>query len=147
MSSPFRKVQKSANQYKLNEFYEHMTPEMYREGIRSVAAHAAEDVGKEYEKQIAKLKEEYNTNIKEGITMAMDTLAIEFIYELGNVLECYNDEPTYLEQKVEIVQKIYENAMNNIKDYAKYKNDNQAQKVYEKKKKLVENTFNIYRKG
>ena len=30
MSGPFRKLQKNATQYKLNELYKNMTPEQYK---------------------------------------------------------------------------------------------------------------------
>ena len=144
MSNPLKKIEKNAAKYRLDELYKRMTPEMYKEGIRKAVEHTAEDLGKEYEKQMVKMRDDYNNSIREGITMAMDTVAIEIIYELGNVLNCYVEEPEFLDQKVEIVQNIYEKAMDNIKEYAKYKTDNQAQRVYEKKKKLVEKTFNIY---
>ena len=75
----------------------------------------------------------------------MDTLDTKMIDELGNVLECYVDEPEYLDQKIDIVQGIYETAMHAIEEYAsdKYKNDAQAQKAYEKKKKKIQKIFGL----
>lgn len=90
------------------------------------------------------MQEEYNNAIREGIMIAMDTLSVEILYELGNVLECYEEEPDHLDQKIDIVQNIYETAMNSIRKYADYKNDNQAQKVFQKKKKTIEKVFGIY---
>lgn len=144
MSSPYKKIQKNAQQFEMDKIYQNMTPEQYRMGIRRVAAHAAEEVSKEYERQMEKMKEEYNRTIRDGISMAMDTVSIEIIYELGKVLNCYDDEPTYLDQKIDIVQNLYSTVMENIKKYAAYKNDHQAQKAYEKKKKVVEKVFKIY---
>ena len=146
MSSPFRKVQKNASKYEMDKIYQSMTPEMYRAGIRRAAANAAKEVSEEYDRQIEKMHEEYNKAIHEAIVVAMDTLSIEILYELGRVLNCYVDEPEYLDQKIELVQNIYQSAMDSIKDYAsnKYKNDNQAQRAYKKKKKLIEKVFGIY---
>lgn len=147
MSNQFRKVQKNAEKFEMDKIYQNMTPEQYRAGIRRAAARAAEEVGKEYEHQLEKMRQEYNQSIRDAIAVAMDTLSIEIIYELGNVLECYKEDATYLDQKIELVQNIYEAAMNSIKKYSTYKNDNQAKKVYEKKKKQVEKVFKIYREN
>ena len=75
----------------------------------------------------------------------MDTLATEMVYELGNILECYKDEPEYLDQKIDIVQGIYETAMQSIEDYAgdKYETDKQAQKEFERKKKTIQKIFGM----
>lgn len=147
MSNQFRKVQKNAEKFEMDKIYQNMTPEQYRLGIRRAAARAAEEVGKEYEHQLEKMRQEYNQSIRDAIAVAMDTLSVEIIYELGNVLECYKEDATYLDQKIELVQNIYEAAMNSIKKYSTYKNDNQAKKVYEKKKKQVEKVFKIYREN
>ena len=147
MSNQFRKVQKNAEKFEMDKIYQNMTPEQYRAGIRRAAARAAEEVGKEYEHQLEKMRQEYNQSIRDAIAVAMDTLSVEIIYELGNVLECYKEDATYLDQKIELVQNIYEAAMNSIKKYSTYKNDNQAKKVYEKKKKQVEKVFKIYREN
>lgn len=95
------------------------------------------------------MNNEFNRKLQEGTLIAMDTLATEMIYELGNVLECYVEEPEYLDQKIEIVQNIYETAMHSIEDYAsdKYKTDKQAQKAYEKKKKTIQKIFGMEESG
>ena len=146
MSSPLRKIQKNASQYELDQIYKNMTPEQYREGIRSAVQRTMEDVGREYEKELVKVRRECRQAVYESVLTAMDTLSVEMIYELGNILNCYDEEPTYLDQKIDIVQGLYEKAMDSIKDYAgtKYKNDNQAKKVFEKKKKIVKKVFGIY---
>ena len=92
------------------------------------------------------MRQEFNRSLRESVIIAMDTLSVEILYELGNILECYVDEPDHLDQKIDIVQNLYETAMNSIKDYGgtKYKNDNQAHRVFAKKKKIVRNVFGIY---
>ena len=70
------------------------------------------------------------------------------IYEIGRLLECYVKEPENLDQKIDLVQGIYETAMTSIEEYAshKYKNDKQAQKAFAKKKKTIQKLFGIDRK-
>ena len=146
MSGPFRKIQKSAQQFELDNIYKNMTPEQYKQGIRQAVKNVIEDLGKEYDAQLHKMQEECNRAIQDSVIMAMDTLSVEMLYELGNILECYEKDPEYLDQKIDIVQNLYETAMNSIKEYAgaKYKNDNQARRVFAKKKKTVKDVFGIY---
>ena len=146
MGSPYRKIQKNAQKFELDNIYKNMTPEQYKQGIRTAVKNAVEDIGKEYDVQMEKMRQEYNRSLHESVIIAMDTLSVELLYELGNILECYKKDPEYLDQKIDIVQNLYETAMNSIKDYAgtKYKNDNQAQRVFAKKRKIVKNVFGIY---
>ena len=146
MGSSFRKIQRNAEQYKIDQFYKTMTPEDYKKGIELAIKKTEEKLEREYNAELTRMGNEYNRAIHENTLIAMDTLAVEILYELGNVLECYKDDPEYLDQKIDIVQNIYETAMNSIADYAsdKYNNDMQAQKVFEKKKKTVKKIFGIY---
>ena len=146
MSSKFGKIQKNAQQFELDNFYRNMTPEQYKQGIRTAVKAAIDELAKEYDVQIEKMREECNASIRESTIIAMDTISIEILYELGNILECYVDEPDHLDQKIDIVQNLYEKAMTSIKEYAgtKYKNSNQAHKVFMKKKKIVKDVFGIY---
>lgn len=146
MGSPYRKIAKNAQKFEMDAIYRNMTPEQYKEGIRTAVKNAVNDLSKEYDIQMEKMRQEYNRSISESVMIAMDTLSVEILYELGNVLECYVKEPDHLEQKVDIVQNIYEAAMNSIRDYAgdKYKNGNQAHRAFQKKKKTIEKVFKIY---
>jgi hypothetical protein len=146
MSSTWKKIQKNMENFAVKEYYKNMTPETYQEGIQQAIKITEERMTKEYNAELIRMSKEYNRSIQESTLLAMDTLATEMIYELGNVLECYKDEPEYLDQKIDIVQGIYETAMSSIKDYAsnKYKTDKHAQKEYERKKKLVQKIFGMY---
>lgn len=146
MSGLSRKLRKNAENFTINEYYKNMTPEMYKEGIDKAIRMTEERLIKDYNREIKRMAQKYNESIQEGTLLAMDTLTVEIIYELGNVLECYKEEPEYLDQKIDIVQNIYETAMHNIEDYAssKYKNDEQAQKTFEKKKRTIQKLFGIY---
>lgn len=145
MSSISRKIQKNAEDWAVKNYYANMTPQMYQEGIQNAIKMTEERLMKQYNAELERMGKEYNRAIQEGTLIAMDTLAVEMIYELGNILECYVDEPEYLDQKIDIVQGIYETAMQSIEDYAspKYKNDKQAQKEFERKKKTIQKVFRM----
>lgn len=145
MSSSWKKLQKASEDFAIKKFYESMTPEMYKEGIQSAIKSTEERCLRAYELELKRVTDRYNESIRNTTLTAMDTLATEMIYELGNILECYKEEPEYLDQKIDIVQGIYETAMKSIEDYAssKYKNDKQAQKAFEKKKKTIQKIFGM----
>ena len=143
MSSPLKKIQKNAKQFEMKQFYANMTPEQYQAGIKNAVKIATEKLAKEYDSQLEHLAREYNQKLSAGIHLAIDTLSVEMIYELGNRLECYKENPENLDQKIDVVQGIYEAAMNAIEKYTTYKRNGYAHKKFEQKKKLVEKTFGI----
>ena len=145
MSNLSRKIQKNADNFIIDQYYKNMTPDMYKEGIQNAIKMTEDRLVKRYDAELERITRQYKRDIQERTLIAMDTLAVEMIYELGNVLECYVDEPEYLDQKIDIVQGIYEKAMTSIGDYAtdKYKNDAQAQKAFEKKKKTIQKIFGM----
>ena len=142
-----KQILKNAEDFAIKEYYKNMTPETYKEGINNAIKLTEKRLTERYEAELDRVEQHYIRVAQEGALLAMDTLAVEIIYELGNILECYKDEPEYLDQKIDIVQGIYETAMKNIEDYAtdKYKNDKQAQKVFKKKKKTIQKIFGIRR--
>ena len=145
MSSITRKIQKNAEDFVVKEYYKNMTPETYKQGINHAIKLTEEKLTKEFNEKLEYIRSQFNQALQENILIAMDTLATEMIYELGNILECYKDEPEYLDQKIDIVQGIYETAMQSIEDYAsdKYKTNKHAQKAYEKKKKTIQKIFGM----
>lgn len=145
MSSPFRKIQKNAESYMIKNYYETMTPKMYQEGIQNAIRVTEEKCLKTYEMNLKQLTNQYNDGIRNAALIAMDTLSVEMIYELGNILHCYDEEPTNLDQKIDVVQGLYETALNAIQEYGtdKYKTDKQAQKVFNKKKKIIKEMFGM----
>lgn len=145
MSSPFRKIQKNAEDFEIKNYFQRMTPQMYQEGIQMAIKKTEETLLNEYNLELKKMSERYNKSLREATLIAMDTLAVEMVYELGNILNCYDKEPEYLDQKIDVIHGIYETAMNSIEDYAshKYKNDKQVQRVFAKKKKIVQKLFGM----
>ena len=145
MSNQLRKIRKNAEDFMLDRFYNNMTPEDYKKGIQTAIKITEDKLSKEYNEQLAYMRDKCNQSIREGVMHAMDTLTVEIIYELGKQMECYVDEPEYLDQKVDVVHNLYETAMKSIEDYVspKYKNANQARKTFEKKKKIVQKYFGM----
>lgn len=145
MSSTWKKLQKASEDFAIKKYYENMTPEMYQEGIQRAIKMTEEKLTKEYNAELIRMGNEFNQKLQNSALMAMDTLAVEMIYELGNILECYKDQPEYLDQKIDIVQGIYETAMKSIEDYAsdKYTDDKDAQREFNRKKKVIKNVFGM----
>ena len=145
MSSTWKKLQKASEDFAVKKYYENMTPEMYQEGIQRAIKMTEEKLTKEYNAELIRMGNEFNQKLQNSALMAMDTLAVEMVYELGNILECYKDQPEYLDQKIDIVQGIYETAMKSIEDYAgdKYTDDKDAQREFNRKKKVIKNVFGM----
>lgn len=141
--SKLGKLKKNAEKFEMQQFYSNMTPEQYREGIKVAVRQASEQLAKEYDRQLYKLRDDFNNKIKESVHITMDTFSIEFLYEVADQLECFVDEPENLEQKIELVQNIYENIMKSIQTYADIKTDKDAFKEFQRKKKQIEKVFNI----
>lgn len=141
--SSIGKLRKNAENYKINQFYQNMTPEQYQEGIRIAIQKTTDDLTRQYNENLERLKEEANRNISQSATLAIDTISVELLYELGNQLGCFEENPEYLDQKIDTVQRIYENTMNAINKYTRYKKGNQARKDFEKKKHKVQKMFKV----
>ena len=145
MSSTWKKLQKASEDFAIKKYYENMTPQMYQEGIQNAIKMTEQRCLKTYEEELKRITNQYNESIRNTTLIAMDTLATEMVYELGNILNCYVEEPEYLDQKIDIVQGIYEKAMTAIEGYAtsKYKSDKHAQKEFERKKKTIQKVFGM----
>ena len=141
--SSLGKLKKNAEAYRINQFYNNMTPEQYREGIRLAVKNSTETLAREYDRNLQKIQEEANLHIKESVRLAIDTISVELLYELADQLECFVDNPEFLDQKIDKVQNIYESTMKAIGKYANYKKESQARKEFLKKQKKVEKMFNI----
>lgn len=145
MSSLYKKIQKNTEEFVVKEYYKHMTPEMYQDGIKNAIKLTEKRLNEEFCNEREHIINEFNERLQEYTLSAMDTLATEMIYELGRLLDCYIEEPENLEQKIDVVQGIYETAIHSIEDYAsnKYKTNKQARKAFEKKKKTIQKFFGV----
>ena len=144
MSSTYKKLEKMTQEKKIKEFYKNMSPEDYQYGIESAIKKTEESLAKQYNDKYQKLTESFKSELKDGIKMAIDTISVELLYELANQMDVFTEEDEYLlNQKIDKVQEIYINTMETIKKYNNYKNNNQAHREFERKKKKVEKLFSI----
>ena len=141
--SSLSKIRKNVENYNINQLYNNMTPEDYKNGVRMAVNETIKDLNISYQENINKLKKEYEENLKYSTIYAIDTLSVELLYELAKQLGCFDKEPEFLEDKIYRVKEIYQNTIDSIAKYTKYKTDKQAQKEYDKKKKKVEKMFDI----
>lgn len=140
-----RKIQKNAKQFEINNLYQNMTPQQYRESIKIAVQAATDDLTTQYNAQLKRLQNEYNKQITESIYITVDTFSIEFLYELADRLECFKEEPEYLDQKIDLVQGIYEKVMGSIETYANIREDGEAYKAFKHKRDEIERVFHIYK--
>ena len=144
MSSISRQIRKNAEEFELRKFYNQMTPEQYQQGIKIAINRTRKEMIEEFQKKYDKLLNECNYNLKEGMGIAIDTISIELLYELGVQMNAFDEEdPEIRAQIIDKVQEIYENTMKAIEKYSKYKNDKQAKKEYQKRKNKVLKFFKI----
>jgi len=144
MSSSYKKLEKRAQEYKIKEFYKNMSPKDYQYGIESAIKKTEENLARQYNDKYQKLTESFKLELRDGIKMAIDTISVELLYELANQMDVFTEEDEYLlNQKIDKVQEIYINTMETIKKYNNYKNNNQAHREFERKKKKVEKLFSI----
>lgn len=141
--SSIGKLRKNAENYRINQIYKQMTPEQYRQGIENAVNMRTEELSRLYAKDIKKIREEFDYEVKARNGAIRQVMFVELIYELADQLECFVKEPEFLEQKIEKVKGIYENTVKTIEDYTKLKKKGQAVKEFEAKKKKLEKMFNI----
>lgn len=142
--SKWGQLTKHAEDFMLEEFYKKMTPEQYKKGIQTAIERTKKDMATEYEKDFKRLQKEYTEEMSKQAGQIIDTISVEFIYELAKQMDTFNETDEDLRsQKIDRVQEIYDNTMGAIKKYADYKNENQASREYTKKKKLVLKMFKL----
>ena len=144
MSNQLKKIQKNAADFTLRQFYQNMTPEQYQKGIEHAVNLTKQELSKDFEYKYKKLCNRFNEEMHIQAGQIIDTISIELIYELANQMHAF--EETDEEIKTQIiakVQEIYENTMNQIKNYASYTQDDRASKEFKKKKQKVLKMFHL----
>ena len=58
--SKLRKLRKNAQNYEMQQIYNNMTPEQYKEGIKIAVRQASQELAREYDRQLYKLRDDYN---------------------------------------------------------------------------------------
>lgn len=144
MSSIARKIRKNAENFMIQDLYKNMTPEQYREGIKLAIERARKDFEEEYRRKFEKLINEYNYNLRDGFGVAIDTISIELLYELAVQMNAFDEEdPEIKSQIITKVQEIYNNTITAVERYAKFQNDDKAQKEFKKRKQKVMKFFKL----
>lgn len=133
--SSISKIRKNADKYRMEEFCRQMTPEQYKQALKTAVKAATENLAIEYDRMLQKNQEETNKKIDSIVNVAINMTSVEFLYEIGRQLDCYIDKPENMEQKIDLVQEIGENVAKIIQNYDK--------KEFDKKRKQVEKIFNI----
>ena len=150
--SSLGKIQKNAEKFELEQIYNNMTPQMYQEGIKRAVKEATKTLSQEYDLALEKTTNEYNEKLKmineqanNRVKMAIDIISIELLYELGNQLECFKDDVEYLDQKIDVVQNIYQKTMDCVWSYLEEKNTKKSFKEFKNKENKVKEVFKIMR--
>jgi glutamine synthetase type III len=142
MSSIARKIRKNAENFIIQDVYKNMTPEQYQKGIERAINLTKQELNKDFQYQYEKLCNKFNREMHIQAGQIIDTISVELIYELANQMHAFDEEDEEIRnQIIEKVQEIYENTMSSIKKYSSYKNDWQASKEFEKRKKKIEKYF------
>lgn len=128
----------------IQDMYNKMTPEQYQKGINMAINRTRDELTKQFQKKYEKLVKEFDSNLKDGMATAIDTISVELLYELAVQMNAFNEEDEERLESIKYrIQQIYDNTMNSIKKYASYKNDRQASKEFKKRKQKIEKLFNI----
>lgn len=139
-----RKLRKNTEKYKINSIYDKMTPEDYKNGIHLAIEETRKDLAIEFNKKYKKLVDSFNTELNLSVISAINTISVELLYELAVQMNAFDESDEERLNSIKYrVQEMYENIMNAIKKYANYKNDRQASKKFEEKRKKVEKLFDV----
>ena len=141
--SSLSKIKKNIENFKTQDFYSRMTPEMYQQGIQIATRRVTENLAAQYDEKLQKIQNQANLEIMQAKRDIKNIISVELLYELARQLECFEKEPEFLEQKIEKVKEIYDNTMAAIKKNTEYKLESQAVKNFENKKKQLEKMFKL----
>lgn len=135
MSSPLRKIQKNSETFKNSQMFG-ITYEEYSKRMQIVKRQCEED----YNNKLMRMASEYDRQLAINTESSINTISVELLYELATQMGCFEKNPEYLDEKIDKVQEIYENTMESIKKYNKYK---RPSKEFAKRKNKVEKLFKI----
>ena len=137
--SSLGKIRKNVDRYRMEEFCRQMTPEQYKQALKTAVKAATENLALEYDRQLAKIQKETN----DEIGALIHVIIVEILYEIATQMDCFVENPEFLDQKTDKIQEIFDNAMNSIQSYISYKKTGVSLKEYHEKKKKLEKTINL----
>lgn len=137
--SSLGKFKKNVEKYRLEEFCRQMTPEQYRQALKTAVKNATENLAYEYDRRLIALEKAKD----DELSAIINVISVELLYEIAIQMDCFVENPEYLDQKREKIQEMFENAMNSIQSYISYKKTGVSLKEYHEKKKKLEKTINL----
>lgn len=147
--SKYGKLKKNAENFIIQDIYNNMTPDQYKKGVDYVIETTKKELTEEYTRKLNKVTDEFNAKLKSNMAKVIDTISVELLYEIATQMDYFNlkdetEEEKYIKESIKYrIQEMYTNTMDKIMKYAKMKNENQAYREFKKKKKLIENNFDI----
>jgi hypothetical protein len=135
--SSLSKIQKNINVYNQNQVIT-LKRSDYEQQIVNIRMQEKQM----YQEKLEHIVEIYANELNNNARVYLDTLLIHIAYELGNQLECFQDEVENKEQKIELIQNILINIQKEIERYNKYKKPSkELQKIKNKLKKFLNIAF------
>lgn len=121
----------------------------YIEYLRKKHKKEKEELIRKYEIEKEKIIKDYEDLLKYNLINVIDTMQVEFIYELSNQMNYWNmkensDQDIYYKKSAKYrIEEIYHNIFKTMNNYSKMKNDKQVQKVFKMKKNKIRNEFDL----
>lgn len=128
------------------EKYEKMTPEEIQETIDKSLDDQKKELDTKYNNELDKIYKTFRKEIKINNRGIIETMSIEFIYELANQMEYWNlntnnEDEKYIKESTKYrIKDIWINSMDNIDKYLNMPN---SRKKFEARKKLICKEFDI----
>lgn len=133
MSNKLKKIEENANKFDFNKMVKELTPEQYMKNI----AYVREQERKKYYDCLIEIEDRYKKANYDNILNTVNVMSVEILYEVATKLGMFNEDCEAMEQKIDLIQEIYENTMRSVEKYAKCKTDNQAQRSFNEKIKKM----------
>lgn len=137
--SSLGKLKKNAEKYRLEQFCNQMTPEQYQIALKTAVKTATENLALEYDRQLTRIEQEKN----DELSAIINVISVELLYEIAVQMNCFVENPEFLDQKADKIQEMFENSMNAIQNYVSCKQSGVSLKEYSEKKKKLEKIIHI----
>ena len=137
--SSLGKIRKNVDRYRMEQFCNQMTPEQYKQALKTAVKAATENLALEYDRRLIALEK-----VKDDeLSAIINVISVELLYEIAVQMDCFAENPEYLDQKREKIQEMFENTMNSIQSYISCKQSGVSLKQFHEKREKIEKTLNI----
>ena len=137
--SSLGKIKKNVDKYRMEEFCRQMTPEQYRQALKTATKAATENLAIEYDRRLIALEKAKD----DELSAIINVISVELLYEIACQMDCFSEKPEYLDQKADKIQEMFENTMNSIQSYISCKQSGVSLKQFHEKREKIEKTLNI----